>query len=469
MSLISLLQRKSETKMHNLYDKNMLASKELFIKYLLSGCKEEKYFETGLEFEKIPVSSDDFRAASYYGENGIREFLISLKQKFGWDYICEEDNPIGLDTPFGSITLEPGSQVELSSIPQKTVHDLKKVTTHYNTITAEIAEIYGINFLGYGIQPITTNLDIKIIPKARYDIMTEYLPTKANLPFVMMRETAGIQTVLDYSSEQDCIEKLRTILMLTPFVTAMFANSPIRNGADTGYKLYRAYAWLHTDEDRCGLISRKIFDNKGKDFSFSEYADIIFNLPMIFLHKGGKWHNMKGRSFNDYMTTGINSFEVTMDDLMLHLSSFFPDVRLKHYLEIRNNDCQTLDYLYAIPALWKGIIYSAEARASIDNLFEGLTFEDFNYLRANVPKDGLQTEIKGRKVEDYAKEIISIAELSLNKMNNRDEDNNSEAIYLQNIKELVHNGMCPADVILKNWYGNWNKDVSKLINYTKIN
>lgn len=464
MSLISLLQRKSETNMNNLFDKNELANKELFINYLLNGCKAEKDYQTGLEFEKLAVKSADCRAVSYYGENGIRDFIITLKQKFDWEYICEQANPLGLNTPFGSITLEPGSQIELSSIPQNTIHDIKKVTSHYNTITAEIAESYGISFIGYGIQPITTNVDIKTIPKARYEIMTEYLPKKASLPFVMMKETAGIQSIFDYSSEKDCIDKLRTALMLSPFVTAIFANSPIRNGSDTGYKSYRAHSWLNTDEDRCGLISRNLFDKGGKDFSFSEYADIIFNLPMMFLKKDDIWQNMNGMRFNDH----LKNQPLTMDDLMLHLTSFFPEVRLKHYLEIRNNDCQTPDFLYAIPALWKGIIYSDDARAEVQELLSSFSYKDFKYLRENVPKYGLQTTIKNSKVADYAKQIIALSELSLNKMNNKDENNNSESIYLENIKELVDQEMSPADLILKNWYGYWDKNVLKLLEYSKI-
>lgn len=468
MSLISLLQRTSEINMNNLFDKNASADKELFINYLRKGCKKEDKYKTGLEFEKLSVNSSDCRAVSYYGENGIRDLITTLKQKFNWDYICEQANPLGLNTPFGTITLEPGSQMELSSIPQNTIHDIKKVTSHYNTITAEIAEDYGISFIGYGIQPITTHSDIKIIPKSRYDIMTEYLPRKASLPLVMMRETAGIQSIFDYSSEEDCIDKLRTSLMLSPFVAAIFANSPIRNGVDTGYKSYRAYSWLNTDEDRCGLISRKLFDNKGKDFSFSEYADIILNLPMMFLKQDELWQNTSGISFKDYLKTGINNHHATMEDLMLHLTSFFPEVRLKHYLEIRNADCQNIDYLYAIPALWKGIMYSDEARAEIQELLNDLTFEDFSSLRENLPKHGLEFIIKGQKTADYAKQIISIANNSLNKMNNLDENKNSESVYLEKIKELVDQEMSPADLILKNWYGSWNKDILKLLEYSKI-
>lgn len=467
MSYISLQQIKSEKNM-NSSNNEVLADKNLFIKYLENGCKQEKDFKTALEFEKLAVSKADDRAVSYYGEKGIRSFLETLNQKFDWKYILENDNPLGVETPLGNITVEPGGQVEFSSLPQKNVHEIKNIIDNYNKITADIADENEMNFIGYGIQPLTTNVDIKIIPKARYSIMTEYLPTRANLPFVMMRETAGLQTVLDYSSEADCMDKLKIAMMLSPFVTAIFANSPIRNGVDTGYKSYRAYAWLNTDEDRCGLISRKIFDDREKSFSFADYTDIIFDLPMVFLEKYGDWYNMKGLSFREYSEKGFNGYKATMEDLMLHLTSFFPDVRLKHYIEIRNNDCQNNDFLYAIPALWKGLIYSIEARTSIKELLKDFTYEDFAQLRSEVPLFGLDAKIKGHKISHYAKEIILIAEKALDEMSKLNSFDISEAVYLQNIKELVYNNMTPADVILKNWYGSWNKDITKLVKYSKI-
>lgn len=432
------------------------------------GIKNKSEFKIGLEQEKIGVNSNNFQAVPYSSEKGVLEFLKQYKNKFNnWNYWPDEHLVLGLENPSKMITLEPGSQLEISTVPQVNVHLLKDILEEHTRFTSQLGESMGIFWLGSGLQPVSTYNEISIIPKDRYNIMTEYLPTKAALPFVMMRESAGIQTAVDYDSEEDCMKKLKLSLALSPIVTAMFANSPIRNTQDSGYKSFRAYGWLHVDEDRCGLVSKKFFDKSSKELSFDDYVDVLLDLPMIFLEKEDKWFNMKGLSFRKYMQDGFNGYHATIDDWKLHLTSFFPDIRLKNYIEIRNCDCQKADNTLALPALWKGIMYTQEAIDAACDLIKDLSWEDAMQLRHDVPKLALQTELKGKKLSDYAKELIQIAENSLNTQSSQ---NNypSESVYLEKLKELVLQNKSPADVILSNWHGRWNKDISKFVEYARL-
>ena len=368
---------------------------------------------------------------------------------------------------FDNITLEPGSQFELSSKPEKSIHSLAKKIIVYNSLSSKIAEELGIYWLGYGIQPVSTYENIELIPKSRYEIMTEYLPTKGSRALVMMRETAGIQVSLDYKSEYDAIAKLRASLLLSPIVSAIFSNSPVREGKDTGFKSYRAYSWLYTDNDRCGLVSRLIFESN-YEYSFSDYTDALLDLPMMFLKKDDKWINMRGITFRDYLKNGYNNCKATIEDWYLHMSSFFPDVRLRNYIEIRNCDSQKSDLIPSVPALWKGILYNNDAMAASLNLVNGLSWEDINELKNLTPKYALEAEIKGIKLKDIAKELVNIAENSLKSLAELNEKNQDESIYLENLKKLVSKGKTPSNIILEHWYADWNKDINKLIYYSRL-
>ncbi|OGH97416.1 MAG: hypothetical protein A2104_04305, partial [Candidatus Melainabacteria bacterium GWF2_32_7] len=307
----------------------LITEKSQLLSLFHGGIKPRSDFKVGIELEKLGVNSSNYTAAPYSGTNGILEFLKKYKKVENWDYITENNTVLGLIRGCDTVTLEPGSQTELSSCPRDTVHDIADQVKNYNTETAILAEELDIHWIGYGIQPLSIHENIELIPKKRYDIMNEYLPTKGNMALVMMKETAGIQVSLDYESEDDAAHKLKVLLGLSPIVTAMFANSPIRGGQETGYKTYRAIGWLRTDEIRCGLISRRVFET---DFSFNDYVEILLDLPMIFLEKDQNWINMKGITFREYMQHGYEGYQATVEDWNLHRSSFFPNIRLNNYL-----------------------------------------------------------------------------------------------------------------------------------------
>ena len=270
---------------------------------------------------------------------------------------------------------------------------------------------------------------------------------------VMMRETAGIQCCIDFESEEDAMNKFRIANKLTPFMTAMFANSPIRGGVETGYKSFRALSWLNTDNDRCGFVGQ--IDNK---FSFEEYVDYVLETPMIFINRNDNALVLNGKiTFDEFMQNGYKDYDAELEDFKLHANLYFPEVRLRNFIEIRNHDCVGDGLQYSILAIYKGILYNNFAMSEIEELFKDFEYRDFSELRYNVPKSAMNAKIGKFYVKDIAKEILYIAEKSLI------EQDLGEEIFLEPIKDFTSNGICPADIILRNWDGIWNKDVRKLV------
>ncbi len=435
---------------------------------LKSGCKPKSQFKIGIEFEKLPVNKSTHLAQTYSGENGIAEFLKKYKQTDkNWNYILENDNPLGLLKKTGSITLEPGCQFELSLEPKENVHQIRNALDLYNKETNELANDLNFEWVGLGVQPLSICDNIELIPKGRYEFMSKHSPLSGDKALVMMKESAGIQVALDYESEEDCIEKLRVAIGISPVVSAMFANSPIRGGKYTGYKSYRSFGWLHTDAIRCGLISPKLFD-RSYDFSFEDYVQILLDLPMLYIQRGDQTIKVSGINFRQFMESGYEGYQATIDDWNLQMTLFFPDVRLKNFIEVRNCDCQRSPLLTALPAIWKGIIYNSDAMNAVCEVMKPYCWQELNDLRTKTPIKALQAEIEGVKVADIALEVLKISYDSLKKMNVCNLEGQDESIYLEPLMNLVKIGKTPADVILEHWSGDWNQDIDKLIEYSLI-
>ena len=421
------------------------------LKLYTNGCKENRNFTVGVEYERLPISSVSFKAVDYY--KGICDFLRQFARENNWDYITDDYNIIGLKQNHDTITLEPGCQVELSIKPEKTIFDIERKINTINKKLAEVLDKYNITLLEYGVSPLSTNKNINIIPKHRYKIMAKYL--WGILSDVMMRETAGIQGCFDFENEDDAVRKFKLANKLVPFLTAMFANSPIRGGVETGYKTFRSLSWLNTDNDRCVCAC-----NLDENFSFEQYINNVMHSPVIFLNKNNTPIEVNGKiNFNEYMKNGFEGYDATIEDYILHANLYFPDVRLRNFIEIRNHDCTNMPY--AVLAIYKGILYNKYAMKDAEELFSFYTDKDFSELRFNIPKNALQSRIKNHYAGDIAKEILYIAEKSLIEMNTGEEK------FLYPIKDLTLNGLCPADIILRNWNGIWNKNIEKLIKYLK--
>lgn len=424
------------------------------------SCKSKNELKIGAEIERLPVYTNSYEAVNYFGPNGLYRLLRQIAYNDEWRYITDLTFINGLKKGGTTITLEPGGQTEYSLAPRNTIFELKKDVETLDSKLKPILDFLGIAMIEYPITPITNGLDIEIIPKRRYQTMAKYM--RGEKCYTMMRETAGIQVALDYTDEIDAMRKFKLAMMLSPFVTAMFANSPIRCGKNTGYKSYRASAWLKTDESRCGFVSKKLFDHSAQ-FSFADYVNAVFNVPLLFVQRENNVIEIGGRmTFAEYAKYGYDELSFTREDYDLHSTLFFPEVRLKNIIEIRNQDCQRGDLKYSIPALYKGIMYSQNTMNDAFDLLKRLSYDEFNELRHSVPISAINTKVGKKTVLDYAKVILNIAYQGLIQLGTGEEK------LLEPIMQLVYDGMCPADIILKEWASSFRCDIKKLVEYSRI-
>ena len=405
---------------------------EDILKLFQAGCKDTKLL--GLEYERVPVSVSDYKSISYFGEWGICELLSDFARVDNWDYILDDLNIIGLKRLHDTVTIEPGCQFELSLEPKALIKDIKKEVDRINSELEPLLAEYDIKLLNYGVAPVSTYRYIPLNPKRRYKVMAQYLG--GILSDVMMRETAGIQVCIDYKSEVDATKKFNLANKLSPFMTAMFANSQIRGGVETGYKSFRALAWLNTDNERCGFGTK--FEN---DSLFERYIDFLMKIPMIFIQREDKIIEINGRiNFKEYLDKGFAGYYATIEDFKLHANLAFPDVRLNSFIEIRNHDCVPEDYMYSLLAIYKGIMYDDAALESATELVEKFDYSAISELRYRVPREALSTRLGHYKIKDICKEIIEIAYYSLKTKFDREEQ------FLLPIKELTYKGLTPGDI-----------------------
>ncbi len=396
------------------------------------GCKAEQ--KIGMEYERIPVSMYGKNVIPYEGDYGMCELLREFAKVDNWDYILDGTSIIGLKKLHETITLEPGCQFELSLEPQQYVRDLKKRVEEIDKALEPILEDFDIKFLNVGVSPKTTYKNIKLLPKKRYHVMANYL--WGILSDVMMRETAGIQVGIDFKSEEDAMRKFRLANLMMPFATAMFANSKIRGGVDTGYKSFRALAWLNTDNERCGFAT-----DFNKNMCFKDYVNQLLETPMIFINRDNKCLSMNGRlTFKQFMEKGFEGFLPTIEDWKLHSNLYFPEVRLRNFIEIRNHDCVGNGLEYSIPALYKGIMYSKSAMEEVENLLNKFSVDEIKELRYKVARNALQSKANSNLILPICKELVEIAYYALKL------EGQNEQEFLEPLMELLKKGKCPADL-----------------------
>lgn len=396
------------------------------------GCKSKELI--GLEYERLPINKYTQDTISYYGDFGVCEILKEFAKIDNWDYLLDDNEIIGLKKLHDTITLEPGSQIELSLEPQSTISELKKKIDEINQSLIDTFDKYDVQLLNYGVYPKTTYKNIKLIPKKRYKLMANYL--WGILSDVMMRETAGVQVGIDFKDEDDAMRKFNLANKLSPFITAMYANSQIRGGVDTGYKSFRALAWLNTDNERCGFATR--FNKK---MSFENYINTVLDVPMIYIVRDGKYIHIDGKiNFKNFIENGWEGYDATIEDYKLHSNLFFPEVRLRNFIEIRNHDCVDEKYIYSLLAIYKGIFYNPDGMTATEEFLNKFSYNDILEYRYNAPRLALDTKIKGTYIKDVTKEILRIAENSLKSKKD------SEIIYLESILELNSQNLTPGDI-----------------------
>src|SRR5512138_15000 len=384
-------------------DMTPLQSRDELVAWFEAGIKPPSEFRIGTEHEKTPFTLEGRQPVPYEGRHGIRALLEGMQLLLGWEPIMERGNIIGLFdvTGGGAISLEPGGQFELSGAPVETVHQTCSELMAHLAQVKEVARPLGIGFLGLGMTPNWTRAQIPVMPKGRYRIMTNYMPKVGKLGLDMMYRTCTVQVNLDYSSEADMIKKLRVSLALQPIATALFANSPFTEGKPNGFLSYRSHIWTDTDNDRCGMLPW-VFDGS---MGFERYVDYALDVPMYFVYRDGKYIDASGQSFRDFLKGKLPARPgelPTVNDWADHVTTAFPEVRLKRYLEMRGADSGPLPALNALPALWVGLLYDQTALDAAWDLVKDWTIAEHDFLRAETPKTGLSTVFRGRPLTEWA-------------------------------------------------------------------
>lgn len=425
-----------------------------FLAYLEGGCKPPERFRIGTEHEKFVFRRDTLAPVPYEGENGIRALLSSLAERFGWQLLYEGENPIALTRAGASITLEPAGQFELSGAPLTDLHETCcEAAAHLAELKA-VAEPLGLGFLGIGFAPTWRREEMPWMPKARYAIMRRYMPKVGRLGLDMMTRTATIQANLDFSSEADMVQKFRVALAAQPIITAIFADSPFCEGQPSGFLSYRSEVWRHTDPDRTGLLDF-VFE---EGFGFERYLEWALDVPMYLIKRGERVIDCAGQRFRDFLAGRLPALpgeRPTLEDFKLHLTTLFPEVRLKHYLEMRGADGGPWNRICALPALWVGLLYDAQSLDAAWQLLRELDREERSRLRAEVPRLALATPLRGRPLLAWARELIQLAAAGLARRRRLNALGQDERIYLEPILEFLDTGICPAERKLELYHGRW--------------
>jgi glutamate--cysteine ligase len=431
------------------------------VAYMELGCKPPEAWRIGTEHEKFGYRLDDLRPLPYDDPRGIRAMLEGL-QRFGWQPVSENGNLIALSGQNGaSISLEPGGQFELSGAPLENLHQTCQEVHEHLAQVKQVASEIGVGFLGLGFNPKWSREDTPVMPKGRYGIMRRYMPTRGDHGLDMMLRSCTVQVNLDFASEADMVQKFRVGLALQPIVTAMFANSPFTDGRPNGFLSYRSYVWSDTDPDRTGMLPF-VF---GDGFGFEAYADYALDVPMYFVYRDGRYIDAAGQSFRDFMEGRLPALpgeRPVMTDWVDHLTTLFPEVRMKRFLEMRGADGGPWGRLCALPAVWVGLLYDETALAAAWDLVKGWTAEDRATLRAEVPKRAMAARVRGRPVLDHAREALAIAEAGLRARGRQGQLSSDETEYLLPLKEIVDKGRSPAEELLEAYETRWGRSVDPI-------
>ncbi len=446
-----------------------IESRADLIEAMSRGCKPASAWRIGTEHEKHVFHTDPLAPVAYEGERGIRALLDGIEKATGWVPFHDGDNVIGLrnHAVAGGISLEPGGQFELSGAPMEDLHGTAAELDEHLRISKAVAAPLGIHFLGLGVTPLWSVEEIKSMPKSRYAIMTKYMGETGTLGTSMMYRSATVQTNLDFSSEADMVKKLRVSLALQPVATALFANSPFANGRDTGYLSFRSEIWRNTDDNRTGMLPFAFEDG----FGFERYADHALDVPMYFVIRDGQYINCAGESFRDFLDGRLPQLpgeKPTIKDWEDHLSTLFPEVRLKQFLEMRGADMGDPAHVVALSAFWTGLLYDEISLEAAWELVKDWTHEQREQLRRDVPRLGLDTPFDRSSIFDIAAQAVGIAEAGLVRRGRVNAAGQDETIYLMPLEETVRTGKAPASRWLEKFRGEWGGDVTPIFREAEI-
>jgi len=433
---------------------------EQLVERFHAAAKPRAEWKIGTEYEKLAVDADTGRAISFSGPRGIERLLLSLAERYGWEPREEDGATIALARGNLSITLEPGGQIELAGAPVESIHEAQGEVVDHVRELVEVGADLGIRFLGLGCHPVSRLDDIPWVPKERYRIMREYMPRVGTLGHRMMKQTATVQANIDFASERDAMVKLRVGMGAAPIVNAIFANSPFVDGDLSGHVSFRGHVWTDTDRARCGLLPF-VF---GEDASFAHYVEWALDVPMYFILREGRYvTDVTGMPFRHFLAEGSHGERATLDDWNLHLTTLFPEVRLKSFIEFRSADSQPPERVLALPALAKGLFYTDDCQQAAFDLVKRWSIDQVRELYLDVTRGGFAARIRGVGVAELARELLAIAEEGLRRQAAVDSGGHDERRYLESIVAQVASGRTAAEDLVRRWTGPWERRFSPLV------
>ncbi|WP_020184280.1 glutamate--cysteine ligase [Methylopila sp. 73B] len=437
-------------------DPTFITSRDELVAWFEAGSKPAESFRIGTEHEKFPFRRADLSPVPYEGTDGIRALLEGMQLLLGWEPIMEDGRIIGLFdvTGGGAISLEPGGQFELSGAPLETIHQTCSELHAHLAQVRQVAEPLGVGFLGLGMSPKWTLAETPVMPKGRYDIMTRYMPKVGARGLDMMYRTSTVQVNLDFSSEADMVHKLRVSLALQPIATALFANSPFTEGKPNGFVSARSEIWRDTDNNRAGMLPWAFDAGMG----FERYVDYALDVPMCFVKRGDHYHDVAGASFRDLLAGTLPQLpgeRATVADWANHLSTIFPEVRLKRYLEMRGADSGPTGRICALPSFWVGLLYDQQSLDAAWELVKDWTADERQRLRDEVPREGLKARIRNRSTLDVARDALALADAGLARRAKVNLFGDDERIHLAPLLRVVEDEATLADALLAKFNGPW--------------
>ncbi|MBK1669447.1 glutamate--cysteine ligase [Rhodovibrio sodomensis] len=442
--------------------------REQLVQALADGCKPRSDWRIGTEHEKFAYTLDGHRPVPYAAPEGAAGIgnLLEGMTRFGWQRVEENGRVIALKDSAGcNISLEPGGQLELSGAPVRTLHETCREVNQHLAQVKQVAAPLGVGMLGMGFTPDWTRAEMPWMPKQRYSVMGNYMPKVGNLGLDMMLRTCTVQVNLDFADEADMVKKMRVGLALQPVATALFANSPFSEGKPNGFLSYRSHIWTDTDPDRCGMLPFVFEDG----FGFERYVEYVLDVPMYFVFRDGTFHDVAGKSFRDFLNGELEGFEGQipyMSDWSDHLTTLFPEVRLKSYIEMRGADGGPWNVLCALPAFWVGLLYNASALDAAWDLMKDWTVDELMELRAQVPRHGLNARVGGTRVLDLGRAALEIADHGLAARDNTDGIfGQDERQFLTPLKRILDAGETWAEEKLRRYHEKWDQSVDPIYQY----
>ena len=431
--------------------------------YLESGCKPRDDWRIGTEHEKFGYCKDTLKPIPYAGERSVLAVLEGLRDKHGWAPLEEGGNLIGLTKDGANVSLEPGGQLELSGAPLETIHQTCDEVNEHLADVKDIADKVGVGFIGLGAAPIWRHEDMPMMPKGRYKLMKSYMDQVGTMGKSMMFRTCTVQVNLDFGSEADMVKKLRVALALQPVATALFANSPFFEGQPNGHKSWRARVWRDLDPDRTGMLPFVFEDG----FGFDAYAEYALDVPMYFVYRDGVYHNALGQSFRDFLKGELPALpgeKPTLSDWADHLTTIFPEARIKKFMEMRGADGGPWRRLCALPAFWVGLMYDQSSLDAAWDIAKGWDADTREALRVAASKDALQAQVGDISMRDLAREVLAISEAGLKARACPGAGGMvpDETHFLSALRESVDNGKVPADELLEHYAGDWDGDLTRI-------